>query len=239
MKCINNETTYQLTTLPGIFPVNVFIIEEANSLTLIDTGIEESAADIIHRIEQFEKKLETIIITHSHSDHIGSLAQLKNSYPDAKVMMSKKEYQMSLAPIDEQQAKYQTTGAPVLPLPVQLDQLVEDGDQIGSLTVIETPGHTPGSISLLDHRTNHLFVGDLFQTHGGHGIAGDIQPLFPLPGKSTWDFEEAINSTEKICTYQATIVATAHGEWLTVPNEELTAMIEVAQHKLAKKRKAI
>lgn len=239
MKNTKKETTYQLTTLPGIFPVNVFIIEEANSLTLIDTGIEESADDIINILEQFNKKLETIVITHSHSDHIGSLVQIKNKYPDAKIMMSKKEYQVSLTPIEEQLEKYQTTGAPVLPLPVQLDQLVEEGDQIGSLTVIETPGHTPGSISLLDTRTKHLFVGDLFQTHGGHGIAGDIQPLFPLPGKSTWNFEEAIHSTEKIRTYQATIVATAHGDWLTSPQEELTAMIETAKAKLTKKRKAI
>lgn len=239
MKRTKKETTYQLTTLPGIFPVNVFIIEEANSLTLIDTGIEESADDIINRLEQFDKKLENIIITHSHSDHIGSLAKLKNKYPHAKVLISKKEYQVSLTPINEQLDKYETTGAPVLPLPVQLDQLLEEGDQIGSLTVIETPGHTPGSISLLDTRTKHIFVGDLFQTHGGHGIAGDIQPLFPLPGKSTWDFEEAIYSTEKIRTYQATIVATAHGDWLTSPNEELTNMIDIAKSKLAKKRKAI
>lgn len=34
-------------------------------------------------------------------------------------------------------------------LPVRIDQILKDGDMVGSLLIIDTPGHTPGSISFL------------------------------------------------------------------------------------------
>lgn len=48
----------------------------------------------------------------------------------------------------------------------EADYLTEDGDIIGNLTVIATPGHTPGSISLYDANHKILIVGDALQTKG-------------------------------------------------------------------------
>lgn len=44
--------------------------------------------------------------------------------------------------------------------------LLKEGDLVGSLAVIESPGHTPGSISFYDTRSHALIAGDALQTRG-------------------------------------------------------------------------
>src|SRR5258708_18226721 len=63
--------------------------------------------------------------------------------------------------------------------------LLHEGDRVGSLEVIATPGHTPGHIAFLDTRDRAVIVGDAFQTLGGVAISGTIKPLFPLPALAT------------------------------------------------------
>lgn len=44
--------------------------------------------------------------------------------------------------------------------PVEVDMRLKEGDKVGRLTVIETSGHSEGSISLMDAERKTLFVGD-------------------------------------------------------------------------------
>jgi len=46
------------------------------------------------------------------------------------------------------------------------DILLKEGDRIESLTCIHLPGHTPGSIGLMDEGSKCLFAGDLFRSDG-------------------------------------------------------------------------
>jgi hydroxyacylglutathione hydrolase len=87
-----------------------------------------------------------ILITHNHMDHTGALAELKSAL-----------------------------GVPVAAhaddagrLPVAADQLLKDGDVIAcgdiKLSVLHTPGHTPGSLCFLT--ANYLIAGDTLFTDG-------------------------------------------------------------------------
>jgi hydroxyacylglutathione hydrolase len=79
-------------------------------------------------------------MTHAHGDHTGALKQLENKIG---------------APVAIHPAE-------AMDLPVSPDIMLNNGQIINigtvSLTVIHTPGHTPGSVCLLTGR--HLFSGD-------------------------------------------------------------------------------
>jgi len=71
--------------LPGCYMialnfVNAYLIEEEGKFTLIDTGYPNSASKIIQELESIGKHptdINQILVTHCHSDHSGSLAELK------------------------------------------------------------------------------------------------------------------------------------------------------------------
>jgi glyoxylase-like metal-dependent hydrolase (beta-lactamase superfamily II) len=53
--------------------------------------------------------------------------------------------------------------------PVPATRLLNDGDRVGGLLVIHTPGHTPGGICLYDTEARDLISGDTVFTDGGFG----------------------------------------------------------------------
>ena len=58
-----------------------------------------------------------------------------------------------------------------------------DSEQMGSLRVVASPGHTPGHIAFLDTRSNSLIAGDSYITQKGLIAAGGYSFFFPMP---TW-----------------------------------------------------
>ena len=74
-----------------------------------------------------------------------------------------------------------------------------------------TPGHTPGSMSLLDVRNKALIVGDAFQTRGGMAVSGQMKFWFPFPAMATWSKEISLQSAEKLSEYEPSLLAAGHG----------------------------
>jgi N-acyl homoserine lactone hydrolase len=125
------------------------------------------------------------ILSHLHQDHIGGLAEI----PQARVLVSAQEY----ATVDEPRPEMRGLLVRhlrlprVLWFPIELTELDDPslspftrghdvfGD--GSLVILPTPGHTPGSVSLLVRRPDHaplLLVGDL--TYDIHKMESDLVP---------------------------------------------------------------
>jgi len=130
-----------------------------------------------------------ILITHNHMDHTGALADLKSALD------------LPIAAHADDAGR----------LPVSADQLLNDGDVISfgdiKLSVLYTPGHTPGSICFLTG--NYLIAGDtLFP--GGPGRTG-----------SPADFKKILNSlTGKIFVLaDETQVFPGHGNSTTLEKE--------------------
>lgn len=80
----------QLTWMPRLFPVNCYIIEEENELTLIDAAMPFSVKGIIATAAKFDKKITRIVLTHAHDDHVGALDELKTLLPEAQVYISER-----------------------------------------------------------------------------------------------------------------------------------------------------
>jgi hydroxyacylglutathione hydrolase len=201
----------------GIYQVegvncNVYLVEDGGKLILIDTGLFRSYKKIVKYIEELGHKpadVSTIVLTHFHIDHVGSLkkmseltgAKVAADEADADYIAGKK------APPKPKNLMLKALSSLVKPAPVDVNIVLKDGDKVGKLTVIHTPGHSEGSISLLDAERKVMFVGDAVRFMGGK--------LEGPPPQFTLDEVKAKESIGKIATYDFDIMLSGHGQPLT------------------------
>ena len=112
------------------------------------------------------------------------------------------------------------------------DRLVREGERIGSLEVIATPGHSPGHCSFLDTRDRTIIAGDAFQTMGGVAVSGTFKPLFPLVYYATWHKGLALTSARKLYAIQPSRLAVGHGRVLREPLAAMDRAIAQSARKL-------
>lgn len=130
--------------------------EQSRQAIVIDPGEE------IERIEEIltrhSLKVQAIVITHAHIDHIGGAAKLKSA-TGAPIYMNSND--LSLRDQLDVQAGWLGVAPPEKP---EIDVPAREGDAIPlaehRFEVLDTPGHTPGSISLYCATQNHLIAGD-------------------------------------------------------------------------------
>jgi glyoxylase-like metal-dependent hydrolase (beta-lactamase superfamily II) len=235
MRVIKEGFLYQLTFMPRIFPVNCYFVEEEDGLTLIDAALPNSAKAILQGAEQIGKTITKIVLTHAHGDHIGALDELKKEL-NVPVYISARDSRLLAGDTSLDANELQTPIRGGIPknLKTNPDMLLSDGDMIGSLKAIATPGHTPGSMTFLDERTNAIIAGDAFQTRGGTAVSGITVPWFPFPAMATWNKEAALESAKKICELKPSLLAVGHGELLKSPAGHIEKAIKKAETILAK-----
>lgn len=181
LRVTKEKTLYQLTLFNSKgLSVNCYLVEENECLTLIDTAMAEHTEAIMKVTEQIEKPLTKIILTHAHHDHVGGLDRMKQLLPDSIVYMSGREARIIEGDLQLSEDEPNTPIRGIFPKNIitKADVLLQEGDRIGSLLAMFTPGHTPGSMSFLDTRNNALIVGDAFQTEGGIAVSGVVRPSF-------------------------------------------------------------
>ena len=71
--------------------VNVFLVQEDDGLTVIDTAITGSAKPILAAADRLSAPIARILLTHAHGDHVGSLDALAAKVPDAEVLISSRD----------------------------------------------------------------------------------------------------------------------------------------------------
>ena len=160
--------------------VHAFLIDTGAELLLVDTLYDPDAKIILDQILHLGRTvhdLKHILLTHAHRAHLGGLATLKR-LSGAKIYSH--EWEADIISGDRPQQgvgvrlqPFQTFPIVLLGalfgslkehIPSDVDQLLNDGDQVGPLRVLHTPGHTPGHLVffLKEHRV--LFTGDAFVT---------------------------------------------------------------------------
>lgn len=235
MRMIKNGFLYQVTFMPNFFPVNCYLVEEGEELTLIDAALPNSAKGILDVVQRIGKPVTKIILTHAHEDHVGALDSIKERYPDVPVYISQRDDRLMNGDrsLDSHEDQTPIKGGVPKNLKTRAAVLLKDGDQVGSLRAIESPGHTPGSMSFFDNRTQSLIVGDAFQTRGGIAVAGDLKLWFPFPALGTWSKKTALESAKKLAGTGPKLLAAGHGEMLENPVQ----LMEEAVFRLEKKLK--
>ena len=141
-----------------------YLIRDKGLLLIIDPGFPDPALEKKITSERFTSCL--IINTHGHADHIGGNRGIKETH-DGIIHIHQDDAPMLTDP--EKNLSFFMGVSLVSP---EADVTLAEGSIVGEgescLTVLHTPGHTPGSVSLLDDRRGVLFTGDtLF--NGGWG----------------------------------------------------------------------
>ena len=167
--------------------VSAYILYRGGEAALVDTGVGGSAAAI--QVALGEAGLEWgaighVILTHKHPDHVGSVDEVMT--------------QASGATLYAGAADITEIGSATAP------QAVGDGDSVFGLEIIESPGHTPGHISVLDAAAGILVTGDAL-----NGTGGGVGP--PDPGFSE-DMTVAMESVLKLGGFSYEVALFGHGE---------------------------
>ncbi|MEK6989155.1 MBL fold metallo-hydrolase [Paenibacillus sp. FSL K6-1566] len=232
------EQVTQVSFLPRLFPVNVYLVEENDGLTLIDAGMPFSEKGILEAAAAIGKPITRILLTHAHDDHIGALDGLKKALPQAAVYISRRDAQLLAGNRDLLPGEPQTAIRGGVPKPKAVkavpDVLLEDGDSVGSLKALASPGHTPGHMAFLDQRSGILIAGDAWQTRGGLAVSGVLRPWFPFPAMATWSKELALSTAIAHAALQPAVLAVGHGPMITQPEARMQRAIEEAQRRIGR-----
>jgi len=195
----------------NIAHANVYLVIDGKELVVVDTGTSGNAKKIIAYIQKIShqpSEVSTIILTHYHIDHAGSAKELKD-LTNAKVAVHVEDADFVAGKKPSPKPKnvlFRAVSSFIKPKPVEVDIELKDGDKIANLTVIDVPGHTPGSIVLLDAQRKALFAGDTLRFDGSK-VTG-------APKQFTWDADKMTESIEKISKLDFDIMLPGHGEVL-------------------------
>jgi glyoxylase-like metal-dependent hydrolase (beta-lactamase superfamily II) len=146
----------------GPLGTNCYIVYDESNAIIIDPGGE--AEKVIRFLDSVKLKPAAILLTHAHFDHIGGVEELRNHYRiDVYLHENEADWltDANLNGSSRFMAQGITTKSP--------DQLLEPGKlEIASFTfeAVHTPGHSPGSISLIFHREEMVISGDVLFNRG-------------------------------------------------------------------------
>jgi glyoxylase-like metal-dependent hydrolase (beta-lactamase superfamily II) len=219
-----SEHVWKVSAKVFILTINVWIVTGEQGITLIDAGIGSMGKGILKAIEELKQgPLRRIVLTHGHSDHIGSLKQLLARYPDAVVYAHEQEipYMEGRLPYPKRK-KAQAFFRPGL---VQSLPYGENGDlaEIAGLKPYFTPGHAPGHVGYYHERDRVFLAGDLFTSKQGK--------LKPPMAIFTADMKQAVESGQVVERINPKLVSICHGGEVSNPGEQYAAYRAAAFHK--------
>lgn len=204
-------------------------MREDDGLTLIDTAVAGSGKAIMAAAARMGAPIRRIVLTHAHSDHVGSLDALAAQLLDAEVLISEREARLLRKDLSLDPGEPQDKPRGGFPGPdTEPTGRLGPGETVGSLEVIAAPGHTPGQIALLDHRDGTLFCADAFSTLGGVATSARTNPRFPLPAFATWHKPTALETARSLRTREPRALAPGHGRVVEDPIAAMDAAIAKA-----------
>lgn len=130
--------------------VSAYILVRSGEAAIVDTGLAGSAKTIETSLTGLGLDWSAVghlILTHKHGDHVGSAVDVLDRATDAVGYAGKGDIR-------------------AISTPRPLTE-VGDGDTVLGMTIVTTPGHTPGSISVFDPAASVLIAGDALRTADG------------------------------------------------------------------------
>lgn len=206
---------FRIKTCPvGQIGTNCYLVyrEDLKKAVIVDPG--DNGAYLLNRCRELGITPEAIVLTHGHFDHILATKEICRAYAGLKVYAGEKEETLLADPALNLTASF-GAGDGGAGIALRADRLVRDNEVLSlagmSWKVIETPGHTSGSICLWIEDENVLISGDtLFAESLG-------RTDFP-----TGSSAEIIRSiTERLFVLpDDTMVYPGHGEPTTIGHEK-------------------
>jgi len=211
------KITENVYVVPGVV-ANPYIIVDPDGLTVIDAGLPRAERKILAYLAGLGRSaqdVKRILLTHADLDHVGGSAALKKA-SGARTYASRVEADAIAAGKPSREIRpsgfslrrvlFALAGPFFRATALQVDEILTEGQilpLLGGLHVLETPGHTPGHISLYAPGVGVLFCGDSMVSDE-HGLQGSRPGL-------TWNDDRARESERKQAALGAQIVCPGHG----------------------------
>ena len=184
----------------GPIMTNCYLLsdETAGVCALIDPGDE--APRVLDMVARSGCQLQYILLTHGHFDHTSAVRPLLEKHPDVPVYIHEKDA------VDTERGEllFRKVGP-------ENQRYYKDGDTLplGGLTlrVLETPGHSEGSVCLLAEGEHVIFAGDtLFRCSCGR---------CDFPGG---DYRKMLTSLARL--------AALEGDWRVLPGHDMETTLD-------------
>jgi glyoxylase-like metal-dependent hydrolase (beta-lactamase superfamily II) len=216
------QITASITQLNRLRFVNAFLVREDDGFTLVDTTLGGAADDLVAAAAAASGSIRRIALTHGHGDHVGSVDALKEKLGESvQVLMPELDARIHAG---EKVVEGNVPGS-WPKLRTRPDGLLSDGDRVGNLEVVASPGHTPGHVSYVDTRDRTLLAGDVYTTYGGAAVTNHFHLRFPLAAMATWDKAKDLESARALHALEPTILAVGHGPALHDPGPAMARAI--------------
>lgn len=191
----------KITSIPvGAFEVNCWILSnQRKDAIIIDPGAD--APLIEASIQKRRLNITGYLLTHGHMDHVSALADLCAKYP-APIRMHPSDATWAFSP-SNQMPPYYTSPRPPPDDLLHADLTESTGNTMAGFLfdVLETPGHSPGSVCIYFPEAHVLFSGDTILA----GSAGRTD----FPGGSPADMK---NSLKRLLSLPPkTMICSGHG----------------------------
>ena len=129
----------------GTKGTGVYAVNSPDGIAMIDTNFDWDAKDLVLELKDFgldpEQNLKYIIVTHGHDDRYWGAKSLQETYPKAHVIISAADWEVVARDNSPENVK------------PRKDMVAADGQKLKmgdvTITMYITPGHTPGTISLI------------------------------------------------------------------------------------------
>lgn len=206
--------------------INPTLLCDKDSLILIDTAFPGQLHQIREAVEKEGipfNKLNTIILTHQDIDHIGSASDILRNIPRMVKVLTHEEERayingekkpVKIAQLEDRldylpdniKIVYEKLKVGFEHSRINVDKTLIDGEELpylGGITIVYTPGHTPGHICLYLNKWKILIAGDILSVKEGLLVKTDKDINF--------DNELNIKSIKKLMKYDIETVICYHG----------------------------
>ena len=201
----------------GLMGTNCYLVwdEKSKEAMIVDPGGYVPRIDTVVDTEGLTVKY--IALTHGHGDHIGGVKEFRDKYPDALLVAGEKEASLL------GDSGLNLSGEFGDPASFVADIWLKENDELTlgdlSFKVFETPGHTPGGITL------YAADGSAFEEGRFSGVAFTGDTLFQesigrtdFPGGDYRTLDEAIK-TKLYTLPMDTVIMPGHMGFTTIDNE--------------------
>ena len=225
--------------------VNCYLIEDGNSITMVDGGLPGFRAqldDYLRSRGSSVAAIEAVILTHAHSDHVGIVEGVRTDAPapvhvheaDANMARTGKVHprEGSMFPYFRHPAAWKLmavgmrNGAMKTPNVEEVSTFTDgDLDVPGRPRVVPTPGHSPGHVAFHLPDRGVLIAGDALCTY--NPLTGARGPQV-MPKAFAADALQMLASLDALARIDAQLTLFGHGEpWEQSPAEAVARAREI------------